>query len=211
MPTQSIKIKNVATPPRIAIPTIRIPRKWLLSASVAFTTYYPKVRANAFRILIGILVFDLVLGLYVVAKVFAPPLSKNHMTTGTLLRPLVPSRVVPPPTLEEMTGATHRIATTLQEQGYTMTALGEVQKSGFSHAGTLLGVEGENIMVFEYGTHHAAFKEAEAAALKTSENTKRNAWSARANIYVKDSLVIYYLGANEQLASSLELYAGTKL
>lgn len=78
-----------------------------------------------------------------------------------------------------------------------------VKRSPFSVGGTLIGLGGDNIQIFEYSDHGTALKEAAIFTEKYTKSTAKNQWKNRMHLYVRGNIIIFYMGANDSILTTL--------
>jgi hypothetical protein len=92
----------------------------------------------------------------------------------------------------------------MEQMGLSPSATGNITKDDFSVPGTLVAMAGDNIQIFEYPSALAAARESEVFIKESAAvaSTMRS-WERQASIYNKGSLVVYYLGANQEIMKAL--------
>lgn len=78
-----------------------------------------------------------------------------------------------------------------------------IKRTPFSVKGAMISLNGDNIQIFEYPDHDTASKEATIFAQKYTGDKTRNKWKNITNIYVRDKIVVFYMGRNELILATL--------
>lgn len=94
-------------------------------------------------------------------------------------------------------------------QGARVAPGGAVEQPFFSAAGRFLGVNGEDVQVFEYGDSEAARAEAARVSPDGSAiGTARPFWAAPPHFYRRDRIIVLYVGEAAAVRAPLEAVLG---
>ncbi|MDQ2933126.1 MAG: hypothetical protein M3Q80_01975 [bacterium] len=98
----------------------------------------------------------------------------------------------------------------IHELGVTDLQLAKnITRKKFSAPGTLLTLENDNIQVFEYTDGEIASADLEKLVeYYYSDKAADLDWKDSVHIYRKDNLVIFYMGANKEILTVLNSFAG---
>jgi len=70
----------------------------------------------------------------------------------------------------------------------------KIQRMPFSVKGSLISLNRDNIQVFEYSDHGTASKEGAIFSQKYTKDSTKNKWNNIIHLYVRDKIVIFYMG-----------------
>lgn len=110
---------------------------------------------------------------------------------------------------EEIARTLRDLTQALEERGAEVEREGEVDQPFFSPPGTMLGVGGEDVQVFEYAS--AAARQEESAAISadgTTIGTNQVHWIGTPRFWASGRLVVLYLGDDETLRELLSAILG---
>ncbi len=201
MNTQILKIKQGATVPRIPLPHsthFKALRKVALSARAELRHLgFGKV---LMRIVIGVVILDLILGMFILIRIYMPVSTFENTAFAAFAEPGA--------TATPVGNETQSLIHNLHAQGLSAGIVGETTRQDINTPATLLSVEGDTILAFEYGEVSDAAEGARLLTERYVSPKRTGVWQDRAHVYVRDSLVLYYIGTNENIISALETYTG---
>jgi hypothetical protein len=96
----------------------------------------------------------------------------------------------------------------LEVEGATVEERGEIEQPFFSATGRIIGVNGEDVQVFEYPDVVAAEQDAEQIAPDGSTSTMMINWIATPHFYRSDRLIALYVGDNAEIVELLNTVLG---
>ena len=155
------------------------------------------------RVLFWIVVVDIILALTLFLKlfVFAPTFSLPTMFASI---PVASAAVSGP--------ATGNFVESLNQYNLRPVIIGEIsRRPRITVPGQLVALGGDNIQVFEYPDHDSAMNEATALAQAYTESSRSPAWKHNIHVFVKDSLLIFYMGNQSSIVAALEQHAGLSM
>jgi len=82
----------------------------------------------------------------------------------------------------------------------------KIKRAPLSVKGALIGLGRDNIQVFEYPDHDTALKEGAIFAEKHTKHigsTASNLWKNTMHLYVRDNIVIFYMGKDADILTVL--------
>jgi len=89
----------------------------------------------------------------------------------------------------------------LKGAGFEPLVLGQkIKRQPFSVNGQMVVLNGDNVQVFEYSNHDTALREATQLAQRYATN---NIWKDKVHLYVKDTLIVFYLGTQKDILGAL--------
>ncbi len=172
--------------------------------SLDFTHGQPVPLIKSIRYMAIVNVF---LVLIVVVRALTPLTFAERTSVQMIFAPLLleEAQLVVTPHLESRAGT---FISDLKSEGLHVTPLQKIQKDAFTEEGVLVSVSGDSIGLFEYTHANTARAEAFALAQQSKQNLR---WGEYIHVYVKDSLVIYYMGNKEIILNALTSNAGEQL
>ncbi len=161
--------------------------------SIAINKIYPKkltkigVKSLVNRVLFGISILDLVLvaGIY-----FA------------ISTPQVKASLIKNPTYVVSTGSSIN-AFIKQLPAGAVIIPSEIKRENLSVSGRMIVMNGDNLEVFEYPDSNTAEKEALQMSQKYQSTQNSLEWKESIHLYLKDNLLIFYMGKNDSIISAL--------
>jgi hypothetical protein len=96
----------------------------------------------------------------------------------------------------------------LEAEGATVAEQGEIQQPFFTATGRIIGVNGEDVQVFEYPDAATAEQEAAQIAPDGSMSTMMISWMAAPHFYRSDRLIALYVGDNAEIVELLNAVLG---
>ncbi|MBP7804706.1 MAG: hypothetical protein KA052_00600 [Candidatus Pacebacteria bacterium] len=203
MNTQILKIKQGATVPRIPLPHFthfKALRKVALSARAELRHLgFEKV---LMRIVIGAVVLDLILGMFILIRIYMPVSTFENTAFAAFAEPGATATLVG--------SETQSLVHNLHAQGLSAGVVGETTRQDINTPATLLSVDGDTILAFEYGEVSGAQEGATLLRERYVAPKRTGVWQDRAHVYVHDSLVLFYIGTNEKIISALETHTGVE-
>ncbi|MDQ3075998.1 MAG: hypothetical protein M3Q34_02625 [bacterium] len=119
------------------------------------------------------------------------------------------------PAPKELGIQTNNLLTILGKEAFAPTLGSTIENEKLSVPGNMIILDDNgiknNISVFEYADVSTAQKEANDYANLYNANPEKYLWKSSTYVYSKDTLVILYLGTNENIIGSLNLFAGDSL
>jgi len=97
---------------------------------------------------------------------------------------------------------TEQFVLELKNSGMNPQVVQQIKRKPLTVKGALVALNKDNIQVFEYQTNDAAMKETLLLA-KKYRGPEPNRWEGVVHIYVKDKLVVFYMGKDENILSWL--------
>lgn len=91
---------------------------------------------------------------------------------------------------------------------FSPVIVSNVSRKPLSVQGSTITLGGDSIQVFEYDTYADASKDAIVLAQKYISSSRSALWKSHIHIYVKDKLVIFYMGSDADIAKALDENAG---
>jgi hypothetical protein len=96
----------------------------------------------------------------------------------------------------------------LEAEGATVAEQGEIQQPVFTATGRIIGVNGEDVQVFEYPDVATAEQEAAQIVPDGSISTMMISWIATPHFYRSDRLIALYVGDNAEIVELLNAVLG---
>lgn len=105
--------------------------------------------------------------------------------------------------------STEALLKSMKGLGLDPLPLNKVNRAFFSVEGTLVALANDNMLVFEYPDE--LIQQMEVSAFQQSAGTYRGSWKKNVNLYMRDNLVIFYMGDKRKITSALEKVMGQKV
>lgn len=140
------------------------------------------------RALFGVSIVDLILVAGIYFAIATPQAKASFITT--------------PPAQSVITGPSINTFIKQLPAGFVVTPL-EIKKEGLSVTGRMVVVNGDNFNVFEYTNSSLAQKEAFEMSQKYDATSNSAEWKENMHLYLKDNLLIFYMGKNDSIISAL--------
>lgn len=100
--------------------------------------------------------------------------------------------------------ATEQFMNELESVGQKPVLIQKIKRLPFSAEGVLIGLNNDNVQIFEYPDHETAQKEGVAFAQKyTRETSPKNLWRSVTHIYIRNKMIIFYMGKDANILSAL--------
>lgn len=103
----------------------------------------------------------------------------------------------------EQSLATGKFTNELKNVGLKPVLIQKIKRAPFSVKGALIGLNKDNIQIFEYLDHDTALSEGLVFAKKYTGSMASNKWKNEMHIYVRDNLVIFYMGKDKNILVAL--------
>ena len=100
--------------------------------------------------------------------------------------------------------ATTEFINGLKDNGFKSITSQKIKRTPFSVKGVLIGLNGDNVEVFEYPDHDTALNEGMMLAQKYTKNTVQNQWKNTIHLYIRDKIIIFYMGTEKDILATLE-------
>lgn len=94
----------------------------------------------------------------------------------------------------------------LEKEGYAPSIASEIERNFFSVPGVIVTLDGDNIKVFEHKDNLSA--EVDALLFSESAGTDYYAWRKKVNLYLKDNIVVFYMGSRKSVLDALKNTVG---
>lgn len=107
--------------------------------------------------------------------------------------------------------ATEQYINDLRKVGLSPNLGNTVERKPLTVNGSTVTSNGDSIQIFEYTNHKNASDESVLLLNKYSKTSKSSTWEKSIHIYVKDTLIVFYLGENKLILSSLRKTAGSPI
>jgi len=101
---------------------------------------------------------------------------------------------------------TSELMANLQNEGLAPKATVNIQRDFFSAMGIIVTLNGDNIKVFEY--KDPATAAADVLAFQKSAETKMYAWRKTVHLYLKDNIIVFYMGSRRNILDALKNRVG---
>lgn len=98
---------------------------------------------------------------------------------------------------------TEKFMNELKSNGLKPALSQKIKRAPFSGEGVLIAAKGDSMEVFEYSDHQSAVIEEEKIAEKYQTSKVRNIWKDRIHLYIKDRILVFYMGTEEDILNSL--------
>lgn len=201
MNTQILKIKQGTAVPHIPVPHFthfKALRKVALTARAELRRFgFEKV---LMRIVIGVVILDLILGMFILIRIYMPVSTFENTAFAAFAEPGATPVVIG--------NATIGLVRNLHSQGLSAAVTGNTAREEVDAPATLLSVDGDTVLAFEYGGVSDAMEGSTLLSERYVSPKRTGVWQSRAHVYTRDSLVLFYLGTNEKIISALETYVG---
>jgi hypothetical protein len=96
---------------------------------------------------------------------------------------------------------TQNLMNSLNQAGLYTAAISDVHRDFFSVVGKVITLGGGNLQAFEYSDNVSAMNE--AALFKASAEANPESWRKQAHLYVKDALLVLYVGNRASILQAL--------
>ncbi len=152
----------------------------------SFVVHAPKTKLNIRKLLLIVFLLNVALVGAIYAQLYMFPQAKYSETSIGHEMSLGP--------------VTESFVKELKTEHFSAIPTASVKRLPLSVQGRMISIDGDNIQVFEYDNAEVAQKEA-YALVSQYENADKNSASSEKNehIYLKDKLVIFYLGSDESI------------
>ncbi len=97
---------------------------------------------------------------------------------------------------------TEQFVLDLQNSGMNPKVVQQIKRTPMTVRGAMVAINNDNIQVFEYTNKDDAMEETLLLA-KKYRKLEPNPWDGVVHIYVKDKLVVFYMGKDENILTSL--------
>ncbi|MES2059508.1 MAG: hypothetical protein V4438_00590 [Patescibacteria group bacterium] len=101
------------------------------------------------------------------------------------------------------------LVASLRYGGLNAVPISAISRDFFSVIGRVIVVNGDNFMAFEYS--NPADAEKEAGTFRESAGTREGAWKRKSHLYLKDNLVVLYLGVRKDIQIGLDTALGAEI
>ena len=95
----------------------------------------------------------------------------------------------------------------LQDENHDAVSVRHISRRQFTVKGELVTLHGDNIQIFEYPNHDSAMNDVLSLLHKYSTSAQPRFWKDRLHLYVKDNLVIFYIGNTKYVLDTLDQHA----
>lgn len=129
-------------------------------------------------------------------------LSVLHIEANPIARGISSSNVETGESMEIMLKA-------IKEAGLDPAPLKRVNRAFFSVEGTMVALANDNMLVFEYPDEHLQL--IEVSTFQQSAQTPKGSWKKDVNLYMRDNLVVFYMGDRRKITSALEKVMGQRV
>ncbi len=219
MQTKQLKLN----PAPIEIPRIHIPleefsmrknlrrgRKYIFIAR-SYYAAHPEIKKYVLRGFFGLLALDAILLGFFLLRTVSPLTQAERASASSFIQESSSVKTVSPALENSLGAGTQAFITSLKERNIAATPVGTTKLIGLSAPGTVVTIGEDSVSVFEYASAEAATREATALASTYTAKSKPGLWDKSVHIYVKDTLVLFYLGTNENTQTALGGLAGDSL
>ena len=100
--------------------------------------------------------------------------------------------------------ATEKFISEMKSVGFKPTMSQIIKRNQFSVEGILIGLGQDSIQVFEYPDHDAALAEEKMLSQKYTGTSTSSLWKNAKHLYVKDRIIVFYMGAEKNILDSLD-------
>ena len=106
------------------------------------------------------------------------------------------------PSNTELPRPTGEFISNLENNNFSPVVIAKITRKPLTAQGYIVGLNKDNMEVFEYSNNNSAMAEA-ALLAKKYRKPDPNPWAKVIHIYVKDNLVIFYMGNQEEILAAL--------
>lgn len=92
----------------------------------------------------------------------------------------------------------------LRDNNFVPIVFKKITRRPLSGDGSLITMNGDNIQVFEYKNHDSAMNDASLLADKYAKGSQKLVWKKNMHVYVNDKLVVFYLGKQDRITTTLD-------
>lgn len=149
---------------------------------------FSKKEHVAIRIMSCIFLLEMIISLFFIRIWFFSDTSSYALATMAHTKPGI---------------ATEQFMSELKSVGIKSVLSQKINRDPFSVKGVLIGLNKDSIEVFEYPDHDTALKEASILAQKYVGSKAKNIWKDTTHLYVKDRIVIFYMGTEKSILATL--------
>lgn len=155
----------------------------------------PKNRSILMRIIIGIFLLETVVFLFFFKYVIVSN-TGSYSVAISALADTIHADIKPELETEQFIGDLKSV-----DLGPVMTQ--KIKRAPFSVIGALISLKGDNIQVFEYPDYETASKEGLMFARGYTNNTKSSFRENTMHLYIKDKIIIFYMGKDKDILTML--------
>jgi len=99
----------------------------------------------------------------------------------------------------------------LTTAGLSPIIIKTIARKSLAGQGVLVGLNGDNMQVFEYPDSQTALEKGNAFAKKFLMNNSLNRWKDVMHVYVRNNIIVFYMGNNKSILNTLSLNKDIKL
>ena len=100
--------------------------------------------------------------------------------------------------------ATEQFINDLENDGLKPLLGQEIKRVPFSVKGVLISWSGDSVEVFEYPNHDTALNDGMMLTQKYTQSTPVNQWKNTIHLYIKDKIIIFYMGTKKNILATLD-------